>query len=91
MLKFLIVSHHYVKFSGYRPCGSSDTAAKIFYVTLQDHVIEGSELLIAYPHPAKFDNHRHSVNEYIIILVCHILQDHVILWSCDFMGRSHLR
>ena len=24
------------------------------------------------------------------ILVCHvILQDHVIIWSCDFMGTSH--
>ena len=24
----------------------------------------------------------------IIILVCHvILQDHAIIWSCDFMGR----
>ena len=24
------------------PCGSSDPAANIFYVTLQDHVIKGS-------------------------------------------------
>ena len=34
--------HTFTKFSGHRPCGSSDTAAKIFYVTLQDNVIEGS-------------------------------------------------
>ena len=28
--------------TGHRPCGSSDTAAKIIYVTFQDHVIKGS-------------------------------------------------
>ena len=41
-LKFLKVSHHFAKFSGHMSCGSSDTAAKIFYVTLQDHVVKGS-------------------------------------------------
>ena len=41
-LKFLTVSHHSVKFSGHSPCGSGDTAAKIFYVILQDHGIKGS-------------------------------------------------
>ena len=43
-LKFLIVSHYLVKFSGLMPCGSSssDTAAKIFFVTLQDHIIKRS-------------------------------------------------
>ena len=35
-LKFLMVSHHFAKFSGHRPFGSSDTAAKILYVILQD-------------------------------------------------------
>ena len=42
MLTFLIVSHRYVMFSGHRLCGSSDTTAKIFYMTLQDHKIKGS-------------------------------------------------
>ena len=43
MLKFLTVSHHHLaKFSSHKPCSSSDTAAKIFYVTLQDHVIKES-------------------------------------------------
>ena len=42
MLKFLTVSHHLTKFSSHKPCSSSDTAAKIFYVTLQDHVIKES-------------------------------------------------
>ena len=37
-----MVSHHFAKFSGRKPCGSSDTATKIFYVTLQDHVIKVS-------------------------------------------------
>ena len=37
-LKFLIVSHHFAKFSDH----SSDTTINIFYVTLQDHVIKGS-------------------------------------------------
>ena len=41
-LKFLVVSHHLANFSGHKPIGSSDTAAKILYVTLQDHVIKES-------------------------------------------------
>ena len=40
-LKFFIVSYHFAKFSGQRSCGS-DAAAKIVYMTLQDHVIKGS-------------------------------------------------
>ena len=31
---------YYATFSGHRPRGSSDTTAKIFYVTLEDHVIK---------------------------------------------------
>ena len=42
VLKFLIVRHHFVMFCGHKPCGSSDTVAKIFYATLQDHMIKGS-------------------------------------------------
>ena len=41
-LKFLIVSHHFPKFCGHRLCGSSNTAPKIVYISLQDHVIKGS-------------------------------------------------
>ena len=41
-LKFLIVSDHFGKFSVLRPCFSCDAAAKIFYVTLQDHAMKGS-------------------------------------------------
>ena len=40
--KFLLVSHHLTKFTGHRSCGSSDTLTKIFYVTLQGHMIKGS-------------------------------------------------
>ena len=40
-LKSLIVSHHFAKSCGHTPCGSSDTAAKIVYMTLQNHVIKG--------------------------------------------------
>ena len=39
---FLIVSYHFAQLSGHSPSGSSDTAAKIFYATLQEHVIKGS-------------------------------------------------
>ena len=39
---FCIVNHHFAKFSGHNPCGSSDTTAKIVYVTLPDQVIKGS-------------------------------------------------
>ena len=41
-LRFLIVSHHFAKFCGHRICGSSDTAAKIVCINLQDHLIKGS-------------------------------------------------
>ena len=41
-LKYLIVSHHFAEFHDHEPCGSSDTAAKLFYVTLQDYVIKES-------------------------------------------------
>ena len=40
--KVPIVSHHFVRFTGHRPCGGSDTSAKMFYLTLQAQVIEGS-------------------------------------------------
>ena len=38
----MIVTHHFSKRCGHTRCGSSDTAAKIVYMTLQDHVIKGS-------------------------------------------------
>ena len=37
VMKCLIVSHHFVKFSDHGPCGRA--AAKISYVTLQDYLI----------------------------------------------------
>ena len=40
-MKFLILSHHFAQFCGHRPCGSSNTATKIVYITLKDHVIKG--------------------------------------------------
>ena len=94
-LKFLRVSHHFAKFRGYKPCGSSDTAARIIYMTLQDYVIkgsgnfmEGNSSLYIPTLPKLID----IDNRYIIILVCSmILEDHLIIWSCDFMGRMHSR
>ena len=41
-LKFLVVSHHFAKFNGHRTFGSSDAAAEILYLILQDHVIKVS-------------------------------------------------
>ena len=41
-LKFLIESHRFAKCCGHRPSVNSDTAAKIVFMTLQDHVIKGS-------------------------------------------------
>ena len=37
----LIISHHLTNFSGHGSHGSADNAAKIFYRTLQDHMIKG--------------------------------------------------
>ena len=39
---FLIASHHIAKFSDHIPCGSSNTAAKTFFVNLQENAIKES-------------------------------------------------
>ena len=44
-LKFLIVSQHSDKFGGHRFCGSSYTATKTFYVTLEGNFMEGNSSL----------------------------------------------
>ena len=89
------LSHHFAKFTGHRPCVSSDIAAKILYLTLQDHGIKGSGDLLKDNScivSSKIGIHEHFVNGYIIILFCHvILQNHIVLCSCDCMGRSHTR
>ena len=41
-LNFFLVSHSFANFSGHGLCGSSDTTAKIAYVTLKDHLIKVS-------------------------------------------------
>ena len=41
-LKSLIVSNHFAKLYGPRPCSSSDTTTEVVYVTFQYHVIKGS-------------------------------------------------
>ena len=45
--------------------------------------VYGTKLLIVYNHPAKFSSHGHCGIEYLKSLVCHI-----IIWSCDLMGRN---
>ena len=54
-----------------------DTAAKMFYVTKQYHVIkassdfmEGNSSLYI---PTRLESHIHCVHGYIIILVCHVI------------------
>ena len=88
-LSFLMVSHHFIKFSCHRLCGSSNTAAK----TLQDNVIkESDDFMEGNFYPPEVESYRNCVNGYITILICQvILQDHVIICSYDFMGRSHSR
>ena len=98
-LNFLIVHHHFVKFSSHRPCGSSDTIAKKVNVTLQDYVttrLYGKKLLTVYLHPVTKLIAIEIVLVDICFLVCQvilqvILQDHVVIWSCDFMDRGHSR
>ena len=88
-LKFLIVSPHFATFCGHRPC-SSDTAAIIVYITLQDYVIKGSGDFMNGNYLSPPCQSWQFVNGYIIILVClMILHDYVIIRSYDFMGRSH--
>ena len=79
--RFLIVSYHFAKFSGYN----------LWYVVhdltrSRDQMIcwlYGSELLIVHCH-------RHCVNGYTIISICQvILQVYVIIQSYKFMGRNH--
>ena len=48
--------------------------------------------LLVYLHSAEIDSHRHCINGYIINLVCHvILQDHIIIWTFDFISESYSR
>ena len=93
-MKFLIASHHHVKFSSHGPCCSSEKAAETFYFPARPRHqriwwLHGRELLIVYPHAAKIDSHRYCINGYIILVCNLILQDHMFIQSCDFMGRSH--
>ena len=59
---------------------------------MQDHVNKESSnmvepLKVAHD-PGKFGGHRYFGNG-DMFLVCHvILQDHVITWLCDYMGRT---
>ena len=51
--------------------------------------VYGRKLLTVYPCPVKFGSDRYCGSGYIVTLVHHVIsQDHVIIWSCDFMGRS---
>ena len=84
VLKFLKVSHHFAKFSEHRPCGS-DTEAKIFYMTLRDHMIKGSSDFVERSSSLYIPTLPKLINIDIvlmntIILVFHvILQDHMIV------------
>ena len=71
-IKFLLVSHHFAKFTGHRSVVVVMQQLKYFtdLARPRDQRIWWLYLLILYPHPAKSDSHRHCVNEYIIILVC---------------------
>ena len=94
-MKFLAGSDHFLKFCGHRPCGSSDAAVEMFAWPCDQRIwwLYGRKLLSVYSHPAKIDSHRHFVNGYVIILVCHIsLQDcvtcHVTLEIEFTQGKS---
>ena len=63
-------------------------------MTSRDHMFKGLRNLMSWSHHlAKFSGHRPVVDfRYVTTLVCHvILQDHVIVQSYDFMGRSHAK
>ena len=66
------MSPHTAEFCGHRPCGSSDTATKIVYIILQDHVIKGSgdfmegNSSLYIPTLPKIHSHRHCVNGCVI-------------------------
>ena len=50
------------------------------------------KFLSTYLHPTKFGSYWHCVSGYVMISVCQVIsQEHVIIWSCDFISRSHLR
>lgn len=63
LVEVSLVCHRFAKVSSHRSSGSSEEAAEIFYVTLQDRLIKESgdfmekELLILYLQPPKIGNH----------------------------------
>ena len=104
--KPLKVSHHCAKFCDHRYCGRGDVFL-VCHVVSQDHVIiwlcdfmsTSSQCALGYqpllnpppPPPAKFCDHRHCGSR-DMFLVSHVIsRDNVIIWSCDFMGRSRSR
>ena len=77
---------------------SSDKAAKAFYMTLQDYVIKNSgdfmeqNYSLYIPTLPKLIAIDIVLNGfiYIFFLVCYVfLQEHMIIWSCDYMGRRY--
>ena len=66
----------------------------ICHVNLQDEVIKGpvtswKKASMVHPRRAKFGSHRHFGSGYMVILICYMIsQDHVIILSCENMGRS---
>ena len=86
-MKLRIVSQYPAKFWGSRPCGCSDTAAKIVYMTLQDHMIKGSGDFME----GNSSLYTPSLPKLIAIdiLLIDLTRLYVIIWSYDCMDRSH--
>ena len=77
-----------------QPCDSSDTSTKRVYMILQNYVIKGTgdfmeeNSSLQIPTLPKLI----AINIALMDYICHVvLQGHVIIQSCNFMGRSHPR
>ena len=81
-----IISHHLAKSGGH---SIMVIEIYIFHMTLQDHVIKGPCDFTVYP-TLPLLIVRHCGSGCIMILVFHVIsQNHVIIWSRDFIGRCH--
>ena len=96
----LHVSHTPAKFGGHKHHGSGGMKVFVYHVTLQDHMAKGSRnmvrshssLVSVLARLVEIGTLIGTSNEYFMALLCHmILQNHVIKWSCDFMGKSPSR
>lgn len=92
-----MVSQHIDIFCGHWPGANGDVKYLTFHVTPQDLCDWRIMWLYEWKHYIRchqtdeFGGHKHYSEDKMFSICEMILQDHVIKWSCEFLGRTYLR